>query len=235
MSHNSSKGATDGPAEILVSSFRKRPVATLGELKKALKASRSTVFRALKQVGSLSSYSHAGKFYTLSTVPSFDANGLWFHLDIGFSKHGTLRATIVVMVKESAAGRTHGELQAILQLKVHNTLHDLVEDGLIGREEIDAAYVYVAADPKVATAQVSKRRAMMVAPVAPVTDRVLDMASVVEILLVVIRRQKASAPQIRAILGTKGILVTEREVAEVLDRYGLKKKSKGSPSRRSKR
>ena len=232
MSHNSSKGAADGSAEILVSSFKKRPVATLGELKKVLKASRSTVFRTLKQVGSLSSYSHAGKFYTLSTVPSFDSHGLWFHLDIGFSKHGTLRATIVVMVTEAVAGRTHGELQAILQLKVHNTLHDLVQDGLIGREEIDAAYVYVAADPQVAKAQISKRRATTSA--APVTDRTLDLANVVEILLVVIRKQKVSVPQIRATLGTKGIIVTDCEVAGVLDRYGLKKKSNGSPSRRSK-
>jgi hypothetical protein len=208
-------------------------VSILSDLRKILKASRRTVFRALKHVGYLSSYSHAGKFYTLSAIPGFDSNGLWFHRDIGFSKHGTLRATIIVMVKEAPAGHTHEELQAILHLKVHNTLHDLVRDGLIGRVEIDAVYLYVAAGARVARLQVEKRRAMALMP--PRDNRTLDMASVVEMLLVVIHKQKASAAQIRSILGAKGLRVTDQQVEDVLDRYGLKKKSKSSPSRHSRK
>jgi len=232
MSHNNANNALDDAAEALVSRFGKRPVSTLSELRKVLKASKRTVFRALKHAGYLSSYSHAGKFYTLNTIPSFDPHGLWFHRDVGFSRHGTLRATIIVMVMGAPAGRTHDELQALLQLKVHNTLHDLVRDGLIGREQIDTVYVYVALDAKAAKAQVERRRAKAVSPVA---GRTLDLASVVEILLVVIHKQKVSIPQIRGIVGTKGIVVTDDEVASVLERYDIKKKSKSSPSRRSKR
>ena len=235
MNHNSAKSASDSSAEILNSKFKNRPVFTLSELRKAMRASRRTVFRALKHVGYLSSYSHAGKFYTLATIPSFDAHGLWFHRDISFSKHGTLRMTIVVLVKGAPAGRTHEELQAQLQLKVHNTLHDLVRDGLIGREQIDDVYVYVEANAKMAKAQIAKRKVIIaVGPAAQPTDRTLDMACVVEILLVVIRQQKASVTQIRGILGTKNIFVSDREIEQVLDRYGLKKKSKGSLSRRLK-
>lgn len=233
MNHNSAKSASESAAETLISSFKKRLVSTLHELRKILKASRRTVFRALKHAGYLTSYSHAGKFYTLSTIPAFDSHGLWFHRDIGFSKHGTLRETIVVMVKEAPAGRTHEELQAILRLKVHNTLHDLVRDGRIGRVQIDAVYLYVAAGASVSMPQVEKRRAMVSMP--PKEDRTLDLASVVEMLLVVIHKQKASAPQIRSILGAKGLRVTDQQVEDVLDRYGLKKKSKSSPSRHSRK
>lgn len=233
MNHNSATTASESAAETLISSFKKRLVSTLNELRKILKASRRTVFRALKHAGYLTSYSHAGKFYTLSTIPAFDSRGLWFHRDIGFSKHGTLRETIVVMVKEAPAGRTHEELQAILRLKVHNTLHDLVRDGRIGRVQIDAVYLYVAAGASVSMPQVEKRRAMVSMP--PKEDRTLDLASVVEMLLVVIHKQKASAPQIRSILGAKGLRVTDQQVEDVLDRYGLKKKSKSSPSRHSRK
>lgn len=233
MSRNSDKTGSLSATEILQTRFKRRPVYTMVELCKALEATERTVARALKEIGYLSSYSHAGKHYTLSTIPCFDAHGLWLYRDIGFSKHGNLRATIVVLVNEAPAGYSHEELQAILQLRVHDTLRDLVRTGLIGREQVDAVYVYVATDPKVAKAQVERRRA--VAPVVQPEDRTLDLASVVEILLVVIRKQKASAAQIRATLSAKGIIVTDREVDRVLDQYGLKKKPRGSRSRRSRR
>jgi hypothetical protein len=233
MSRNSDNLGLSSAAEILQTRFKRRPVFTMVELCKALKATERTVARALKEIGYLSSYSRAGMHYTLPTVPRFDVHGLWLYRDIGFSKHGNLRATIIVLVKEALAGYSHEELQAILQLRVHDTLRDLVRAGLVGREQVDAVYVYVAVDPKVAKTQVEKRRAM--ALIAQPEDRALDLTSVVEILLVVIRKEKASTAQIRATLGTKGIIVTDREVDRVLDQYGLKKKPRGSRSRRSKR
>lgn len=236
MNHNSAKYGFDNNAEILVSSFRKKPVSTLGELRKIMKVSRRTVFRTLRHVGCLSSFSHAGKFYTLDTIPSFNTHGLWFHRDIGFSKHGTLRATIVLMVNEAPGGCTHEELQAILLLKVYNTLHDLARDQLIVREQIDYVYVYFATDPKVAEAQVARRKATTaVTPMMPVKDRPLGLADVVEILLVVIRKQSASIRQISAILGAKGLMITDQQVEDVLDQYDLKKKKKNSLSKYSKK
>jgi hypothetical protein len=234
MSRNSDSIGVLSAAEILQARFKRRPVLSMVELCKAVAATERTVARALKETGYLSSYSHAGKYYTLQSIPSFDTQGLWLYRNIGFSKHGTLRATIGVLVKEALAGHTHEELQAILQLRVHDTLRDLVRAGIIGREQVDAVYVYVAADPKVARAQVAKRLAVALTAMGRTEDRVLDLACVVEILLIVIRRQQASTAQIRSTLGTKGIIVTDREIDQVLDQYGLKKKRRGSsPSRRS--
>jgi hypothetical protein len=109
----------------------------------------------------------------------------------------------------------------------------LVRDRLIGRVEIDTVYLYVAPGASVSRRQVEKRRAM--APMPPGDARTPDMASVVEMLLVVIHKQKASASQIRGILRGKGLRVTDQQVEDVLDRYGLKKKSKSSPSTHSRK
>jgi len=63
----------------------------------------------------LSSYSHTGRYYTIRDIPVFDADGLWRHQGIGFSRHGSLKSTAEHMVLEAEAGRTHNELHVRLQ------------------------------------------------------------------------------------------------------------------------
>src|SRR5258708_12917066 len=70
-------------------------IADLPALKHALGASSDlTVFRKLKALGYLSSYTHRGRFYTLRTIPRFDKDGLWSHAAVWFSRHRTLMATL---------------------------------------------------------------------------------------------------------------------------------------------
>ena len=87
--------------------------------------SRRSLFRDLKRLGYLSSFTHAGRYYTLEEIPQFDLDGLWFHEGVGFSRLGTLKETVGQLVREAPAGKTHGELRALLRVRVHNTLHDL--------------------------------------------------------------------------------------------------------------
>src|SRR4030042_3439012 len=88
----------------LESFFRHRLIARLDELRRTLDVSGRTVFRVLDRMGYLSSYSHAGKYYTLARIPSFDTEGLWAHSGVLFSSHGTLRNTVVYLVKNAPAG-----------------------------------------------------------------------------------------------------------------------------------
>ena len=75
--------------------FAHRPVADLVQLGRALGTrSRMSMFRRLSSLGYLSSYTHTGRFYTLVSIPAFDADGLWRYEGIGFSRDGTLKATV---------------------------------------------------------------------------------------------------------------------------------------------
>jgi len=218
--------------------FQRRPVAVLDQLRRALGASASTVFRVLDRVGYLTSYSHAGKYYTLRSVPSFDTHGLWFCGEVRFSTHGTLRATLVFLVRQAPAGHTHEELEALLGLRVHDTLRSLVETHHLGREQVAAVYVYVDTDSRRATVQLEHRRAMVprISPprsAEPQSD--LDLARVVEVLLAVIHHPRHDVDRLVAHLGVKGIVVTAEQVQEVLTRYHVKKKTARSRSRRSRR
>src|SRR5450755_4323639 len=83
----------------------RRKIATLGELKQALGTSVDvTVFRKLKSLDYLTSYSHRGRYYTLRAIARFDEKGLWSQSAVWFSQFGTLLATAETFVNRSPAG-----------------------------------------------------------------------------------------------------------------------------------
>lgn len=232
----------DDAGEALERLFRRKPVVELEALRRALDTtSRTTVFRVLRRVGYLTSYSHAGRYYTLRTIPKFDDRGLWFCGEVRFSVHGTLRATLVVLVKQAPAGHTHEELEVVLGLRVHDTLLDLVETKHVGRDRIGAVYVYLDADPERAAAQVDRRRraaapepagAVRTAPPLPLP---LDPARVVDVLLAVIHAPNDDARTIAARLRAGGRAVEDAQVEALFAQYGLGKKTARPRSRRSRR
>jgi hypothetical protein len=219
--------------------FDRKPIAQITELRRALSVrSRTTVFFALKAAGYLTSYSHAGRYYTLSRVPKFDAHGLWAVGGVRFSKHGTLRATIVVSVCEAPAGCTHEELAELLGLRVHDTLRSLVEAHALGREQVQAVYVYLHPDADRAEAQLAERRRKTAAPVPePVqgTPPPLAPTRVIDVLVAVIHAPKEAARAIAARLRAAGLAVSAEQVAAVFAQYGLEKKTARFRSARSRR
>jgi hypothetical protein len=206
--------------------FRRHQIADLAALKHALGTpSRTTVFRALSSVGYLTSYSHAGRYYTLRRIPRFDEAGLWTHGEALFSKDGTLRATIIRIVGEAPAGKTHEELQAQLRLRVHDTLLDLVRDRRIGRADLDRFYLYVSADKTAGKEQVAQRRRMLAAQPAPAT--LPEPNLLIEVLLAVIHQPDEGPTGIAAALDRQGRKVSREQIEAVFSRYRLGKKKGG--------
>jgi len=86
-------------------------IATLDELKQALGTPVDvTVFRKLKPLDYLTSYSHRGRYYTLHEIARFDDNGLWSRAEVRFSRFGTLLATAEAFVHRSPRGYFADEL-----------------------------------------------------------------------------------------------------------------------------
>lgn len=106
--------------------FRRFLFVDLNALYETLKTrSRMSVFRRLLQLGYLSSFTHCGRYYTMSGIPQFDQYGLWFHQGVGFSHVGTLKTTIVELVENAVAGLTHRELEPLVRIRVHKQLTGL--------------------------------------------------------------------------------------------------------------
>ena len=216
--------------------FRRKRIVSLDALFGALRTrSRMSVFRRLSALGYLTSYSHAGRYYTIDEVPEFDDDGLWHHQGVCFSRHGSLKNTVEHLISDSEAGRTHHELELSLRVRVHNTLLDLVEEERIGRVQLVNYYLYVNAKRRKAKAQVARRKEELEA-VALEGEAKLSSAIVIEVLLEIIHGAKVEAKPraIAARLADRGVSVTAAQVEVLLEGHGLKKTAK-SRSRRSRR
>lgn len=210
----------------LESFFRHRLIARLDELQRTLDVSGRTVFRVLGRMGYLSSYSDAGKYYTLARIPSFDTDGLWAHSGVLFSSHGTLRNTVVYLVNKAPAGHSHAELQDRLRLRVYDTLHDLVAAREIACADIERLYVYVSAEQKTAEAQITARQRLIAEPrrVGPMPDA----GVVIEVLLAVIHSPKPDIGQLAALMRAQGKAITPEQIEAVWAHYELGKKKLAS-------
>ena len=207
--------------ERLISLFGRQKVLDLSKLYTALKTrSRMSVFRRLSAMGYFSSYSHAGRYYTLRDIPQFDADGLWHYQGVGFSRYGSLKSTVEHMVVVADAGRTPYELHVRLQVRVYNSLVDLVRNHRIGRARFEGQCLYVHPDPGVASSQMARRGGEQVLATAP-----LSASMIIEVLLELLQGTTvhADADHIAARLATRGISLTPEQVESVFNKYGVKK------------
>ncbi len=130
-------------AESIVRLLERHQVATMEELKDALRTRVDmTVFRKLRTLAYLSSYSHGGRYYALRSVADFDTRGLWCCRGMHFSTFGSLVDTAETFVNRSTRGYLVSELSAELQVEAKDPLLKLVRLGRLSRKEVSGLYVY---------------------------------------------------------------------------------------------
>lgn len=134
-------------ADSIVHLLERRQVATMQELMDALGTRVDmTVFRKLRTLAYLSSYSHAGRYYTLRDMAQFDSRGLWTWRGVHFSMFGSLLETVETFVKRSVRGYLVSELSAELQVQTKDPLLKLVRLRHLFRKELAGLYLYCSPD-----------------------------------------------------------------------------------------
>jgi hypothetical protein len=140
-------------------------IATLDELKQAPGTSVDvTVFRKLKPLDYLTSYSHRGRYYTLREIARFDEKGLWSHENIWFPQFGTLLSTAQSFVNRSPRGFFAEELARALHVDVQDALHQLAQQRRVTRQMVSGLYLYTAVDRTVQHGQLVTRRSLEAVP-----------------------------------------------------------------------
>jgi len=202
--------------------FQKRPVVTINDLYTCLHTrSRMTCFRRLRELGYQSSFSHSGKFYTLSTIPHYDVHGLWYFEGIGFSRSGSLKNTISELVEKSFCGFTHGHLEKLLQVRMYNTLLDLVRHSRVRRERFGSTFVYLSADNDKAKEQVAYLQKQRL---SPAQGRLPDWV-IIEVLASVIRCGDflPEPGQVLSDLHSRGHCISLGEIEQTFEQCNFKK------------
>jgi hypothetical protein len=140
-------------------------IATLPELKQALGTSVDiTVFRKLKQLDYLTSYSHRGRYHTLREIARFDAEGLWSFESVCFSRYGTLLATAEAFINRSPKGYFAEELAETLHVEIQDALLRLVQQRRVERQQVSGLYLYTSIDTTTRRHQVLARRTSQAVP-----------------------------------------------------------------------
>lgn len=207
----------------LLELFSDETVVDLAMIRQALGGvSAMTAFRYLGEVDYRRSYNHNGRFYTLFIPSRFDRSDLWSWKGIHFSVHKSLRNTTRRMVLESAEGLTQRELQGQLQVRVQNTLTDLLRKAEVGRERVADVFVYLHVDSEVREGQLRRRHEHMEAAAqaaAEVSDEV-----VIEVLLQLIRRPGLRAVDVARRLRRRSPPITFTQVEATFSRFELGQK-----------
>lgn len=137
--------------------FISAQVMTLSQLGVLLSCSQRSVQRYLSMWGGFRSYNHNGKYFSLPAIAHFDSFGIWKYNDIGFSRFGNLKETVVHLVASSPAGLTASELGELLSVNAHSFMSQFCVDLRLKREKCDGVLVYFCSDHDIRIAQKQER------------------------------------------------------------------------------
>jgi hypothetical protein len=146
--------------EPLLNLFERLRAVMMPEMKTALGTEVDvTVFRKLSALDYQTSYSHRGAYYTLRSIPRFDAYGLWCCRGAWFSEQGTLLNTATALVDAAPAGYLVDELEVVLHVPLKDSLRQLVQADLLHRQEYRGLYLYLAKERTRRQEQLAARQA----------------------------------------------------------------------------
>lgn len=204
----------------LLQPFTQKKALTRSELLHACGCSPMTAWRILRRQGYLTSYNHNARYYTLARIVQFDPQGLWDYRGVRFSKWGNLPQTLLGLIEEASAGRTARELEEILHLaNVKPALSRLIGQGRLQRVKIGGAMVYLARRRPRRQRQLRQREAE--AAEKRRARPLPDPQQVIALLVEMIRRPRQTPRQWARRLARQGIRLGTREIAAVIDHYGL--------------
>lgn len=223
-------------AELLRRLLVRKRVADLKTLMRATGGrSQASIFRDLAKLDYLSSFTHAGRFYTLSGIPEFDEHNLWFYQGIGFSKLGTIKNTVLELLNRSQAGYFHRELESLMHVPVYNPLLDLTRAARIRRESFGPRrWLYLSADPQRAAEQLQVRKTLLASqPLPPPPIHVGSIDAVIAVLVETIQAgaRLPTVLQVTQRLAMRNLSVLPEHVEQIWVHYGIDRQKKTSESR----
>ena len=217
--------------EAVIRELRRLRVATMQTLRQRRGCCYMTVVRAIKKTGYHNSFNANAAYYALPETVVFDADGLWFHRQIGFSQHGNLLQTLVVLVERSPAGYTVAELTARLRTPVATLLNRLARQGRLAvvRQGRRALYLAAAAEPR--SRQQAQRQTPTPAIAAPAVaagptlPAGVNAFQVITLLSVMIQAPDASVPVLVRRVRERGVALAPKEIRRIAAFYELQKKT----------
>jgi transcriptional antiterminator len=117
--------------------FKRKKTMTVQELSMLMDCSIPTIRKRLTQWRVYTSYNKNGRYYVMPEIPKFDKTGLWNHRDIRFSRFGTLKQTVIQLVKTSEKGLSASDVGVLVGLNPRSFMLQFRDIPEILREKIE--------------------------------------------------------------------------------------------------
>ena len=208
------------PQDRLVSLFDQKKCWTIEQLTHSLDYSTISVRRFLKNIGYYNSFTHNSRWYTLHSIPAFNRRGLWFYQDIGFSKHGNLKQTILNFINKSPHGLTAKELFEILLIPCHAVLNQMYKKNQIDRFNTQRGFVYLSIDDKRRQRQLRRLHSQLMRAKDP---GALNAQAAVYVLVEYIKHPEASAAELSKAVEKKDVKASPEAITRLFKEHDLKK------------
>ncbi len=175
--------------------LQKQKIATVDQLMEAVESNEWTIRRDLKQLNAITSYTHSGRYITLSNIPKFDVNGIWFYREIGFTKFSSSLELIVQIVNSSNKGVTREDIQKIVKIQVFQQICVLLSRNKIFRVKVGNKYVYI--PEKTANNKKSRQRIVESLQIEEYYDREIKIGDLISVLKIVLQEGKIDLKSVK--------------------------------------
>lgn len=202
-----------------IKAFKQQKVLTIIVLCTLLHCSIATIRRRLKEWSAISSYNKSGRYYTLPSIPKFNKKGLWKHQGIFFSKHGTLKNTVIHLVQISSRGLSNSELEKILGINPNSYLPQYKQLAGVKREKHKRQVVYFAADEKAYQQQKQNRF-----PPEPTALKLPPDALGIIVLVELVKNPNKTVAELSNMLRREGYKIDVDMIENFFKHHGLTKK-----------
>jgi hypothetical protein len=208
-------------AEQLKKLFAQKACWTMDELRRSLGYAAISIRRFLKRIGYFSSFTHNSKWYTLSDIPAFNNNGLWFCGQVGFSKHGNLKQTLLYFINHSSQGLSAKELEEKLSIPCHAVLNHLYKHNKTDRFKGKREFVYLSTDPVKNRRQMTSLLQHIEQSRQP--EKGLSAQAAVYVLAEYIKNPQASYDELSRAVARKQVIAKPQAIARLFEQHDLKK------------
>ena len=202
-----------------LNAFTMHKVLTIIALCSLLQLSIASVRRRLKEWETLSSYNKSGQYYTLPCIPAFNKQGIWKHECAFFSKHGTLKNTIIHLVQISKSGLSNSEIEEITGVNPNSYLPQYQQLPGVRKEKYHRQVVYFSADKELYERQRQKRF-----PPEPTALKLPPDAIGIIVLVELVKHPGSTAEQLSEMLRREGHEISPDLIKNLFEHHGLKKK-----------
>ena len=212
----------DARVRALLDFLQKQRVVTLDQLVDEIECNDWTIRRYLKQLSAITSYTHSGRYITLSSIPEFDSNGIWFYRKIGFTKFSSSLDLIVQVINSSKTGLTREDIQKIVRIQIFQQIRVLLERNQIHRVKVGNKYLYI--PEKAASDKKARLQIVGSLQVEERYDREIKIVDLISVIKIVLQEGKIDLKLLKGWMKKYALAIPLAKLENVIQKHKLEEK-----------